>query len=392
MILRKLALFVLALTLLTSCANNITTTLILTPPRYDIATTSATVSWTTVIDDTFEQYRLYRSSTPGVDDTATLLATITEQGTVTYGENFGSKPTAYYYYVVYKDNSDGTTKSNEVILNGLNIFDFSFGTCGTGDGQFSYASDVAVDSDGTIYVADAGNNLIQTFDSAGNFLSEWGTSGAGDNQFQDPYSIELCPNENLYIGDANNNRVQIFSRSGTFIDNFSSIGQAGDSWIAADGTIYVPDATNHMIRVFNSSFIQTSTFGTPGSGNGNLAKPWDVTMSLDETKIYVLDQDNTRVQIFSSSGVYSSQFATNGTDPGECAICWGMAVDNSGYVYVTDWGEGKVQIYEADGTFIEEFTIPAGNNAYGIWGLGFDSDNKMYVTDVGNCVVHVYGP
>ncbi len=70
------------------------------------------------------------------------------------------------------------------------------GTFGSGDGQFNFSNSIipvgiAVDSAGSIYVAESGNNRIQKFDSNGKFLVKFGTPGSGDGQFLSPEKIAV---------------------------------------------------------------------------------------------------------------------------------------------------------------------------------------------------------
>ena len=55
-----------------------------------------------------------------------------------------------------------------------------WGSEGSGDGQFSLPADVAVDSSGNVYVADANNHRIQKFDSNDVFLTKWGSQAIED--------------------------------------------------------------------------------------------------------------------------------------------------------------------------------------------------------------------
>lgn len=380
--------------LLAGCSSSVSlpSGVTITLTRYDIDSKSITISWTANADKEFTQYSIYRGTSTGLDNSGTPLTTITDQTTSSYTDTFDSKPTEYYYYVVYVENSAGAAASNEEMITGLYLFNFTFGECGSGDGQFDGPADVAVDSSGNIFVGDRNNDRIQKFDSSGNFLSKWGTTGAGDGQFTDPYNVEYAPDGKLYVGDYNNNRVQIFDTSGNFIEKFSTTGSPGDVYVDSSTNVYVPDYDNAMIRIFNSSYTETSTFGSFGSGDGQFNHVWDVAGSPDGTKIYALDAANISVQIFTADGTYSSQFITSGTDEGECDDCWGLAVDNYGYVYVTDMAEGKVQIYTAEGDFDQEFTTPAGATTYGTWGLDFDGNNNLYVIDSNNCTIHMYGP
>ena len=60
----------------------------------------------------------------------------------------------------------------------------SFGTQGSGEGQFDIPSGVAVDGDGNILVADRDNHRIQKFTAEGQFLTAVGTKGSGHLQFK----------------------------------------------------------------------------------------------------------------------------------------------------------------------------------------------------------------
>src|ERR1700752_2398625 len=61
-----------------------------------------------------------------------------------------------------------------------------FGTHGTGPGQFDSPRDVAIGPNSMIFVADAGNNRVQAFTSAGAFLWERGGTGTQDNNLNTP--------------------------------------------------------------------------------------------------------------------------------------------------------------------------------------------------------------
>jgi DNA-binding beta-propeller fold protein YncE len=361
---------------------------VLSTPRFNSATASAEIVWTINVDGNFSEYRLYRSDTPGVTESSTLVTTITNRYSSFHEDVFGTKPTNYYYYKIYAYNlSNASTPSNEVILTGLHLLKFSFGSFGTGDGEFNFPGDVAVDDNGNIYVADMNNSRIQKFDSDGNYLDQWGSRGTGDGQFVDPLSIEYAPDGYLYVGDFWNYRIQIFDTDGNYIDQFATTGGPGDSFIAENGDIYVPDYGNHMVRWFDPTFAPVLNWGGFGSGDGQFNTPIDIGASPDGGRLYVLDALNHRIQVFTNNGVYLSQFGGPGAAPGQCTNCWGLAVNNYGLVYVTDWVDGKVQIYNEYGGFIEEFVV-----ANGIWGVCFDIDNNLYVVIRLNNVAHVFGP
>ena len=139
-------------------------------------------------------------------------------------------------------------------------FQGTFGTNGSGDGQFDFPIDVAVDSAGDIYVADSGNDRVQKFDSSGNFLLKFGSLGSGDGQFDSPTGVAVDSAGDIYVSDRDNHRIQIFNSSGVFQSKFGSLGTGLGQFnsprsIAVDsaGDIYVADTINNRIQKFGDN-------------------------------------------------------------------------------------------------------------------------------------------
>lgn len=88
-----------------------------------------------------------------------------------------------------------------------------FGTMGgSGNGQFSGPTDLAVDPrNNDIYVVDAGNSRVQRFNRDGNFISTFGVSGSGNGYFDRPYGIAIDKNGYVYVSDTGNKRIEKFA-------------------------------------------------------------------------------------------------------------------------------------------------------------------------------------
>ena len=99
----------------------------------------------------------------------------------------------------------------------------SFGSCGSGQGQFDLAVGVAVDPEGNILVADNENHRIQKFTSEGQFLTAVGTEGSGHLQFYCPRGIAFnASNNKLYVAEGD--RVQVLNSDLTFSSIFGQRG------------------------------------------------------------------------------------------------------------------------------------------------------------------------
>jgi tripartite motif-containing protein 71 len=89
----------------------------------------------------------------------------------------------------------------------------SWGSNGTGDGQFDSPNSIAINSSsGNVYIVEIGNDRIQKFDSNGTFIAEWGIPGTGDGEFNFPSGIAIDSTTGyVYVADTGNHRIQVFA-------------------------------------------------------------------------------------------------------------------------------------------------------------------------------------
>ena len=85
-------------------------------------------------------------------------------------------------------------------------------------------TDVAVAPGGDTFVTDGyGNNRVVHFDERGQFVGTWGSLGSGPGQFSLPHSIALDSQGRLFVADRNNARVQVFDQAGRFLDEWRDL-------------------------------------------------------------------------------------------------------------------------------------------------------------------------
>jgi hypothetical protein len=85
------------------------------------------------------------------------------------------------------------------------------------DGYFNGSTDVTWDAQDNIYVSDGySNSRVAKYDKHGNWLMSWGSRGTGPGQFNTPHNIQADREGNIYVADRGNNRIQVFDGEGKF--------------------------------------------------------------------------------------------------------------------------------------------------------------------------------
>ncbi|HEX7244017.1 MAG TPA: SMP-30/gluconolactonase/LRE family protein [Solirubrobacterales bacterium] len=247
-----------------------------------------------------------------------------------------------------------------------------FGSSGTANGKFSRPTDVAIDAKGNLWVTDAANNRIEEFNEAGEYITKVGTAGSGNLQFSGPESIAIDPKGNIWVGDTYNHRVQELNEKGEFIRAFGTYGtgqgqivESTGIAIGPGGNVWVADWGNNRVEEFSETGEFIRQFGTAGSGSGQFKRP-DVIDIDTHGNVWVGDEGNNRVQEFNQSGEYVTQFGTAGTADGKFSFGWpfGVATDSKGRIWVADSGNDRVQRWQ-----IPNY-VPTYSSSFGTAGTG----------------------
>jgi sugar lactone lactonase YvrE len=139
----------------------------------------------------------------------------------------------------------------------------TFGSQGTGDGQFSFPIGIAVDAEDHVYVADTLNFRIQKFDTDGTFLTKWGSEGTGDGRFLFPMSVAVDLSGMVYVADLDNFRIQKFSPP------FPPVADAGGDQTVTVGWPVILDGSNSTD--LNDNIISYEwSFSEGGSATGQI--------------------------------------------------------------------------------------------------------------------------
>jgi tripartite motif-containing protein 71 len=133
------------------------------------------------------------------------------------------------------------------------------------------------------------------------------------------------------------------------------------------------------------SFSYQSSFGTFGSGTGQLNGPRGVAAD-GKGHVWVVDRANSRVEEFSESGEYLGQFGSAGSGNGQFDHPWGIAVTPQGNLWVADSGNYRLQEFNSKGEFLQKFgtKAPAGSQGTELIepeSIAVTGNGTLWVTD-----------
>jgi DNA-binding beta-propeller fold protein YncE len=142
-------------------------------------------------------------------------------------------------------------------------------------GTFAGPTNVAVDAQGNIYVADTLNCRVQIFESTGKFVRMFGTQGDRPGEFIRPKGIALDSEGHVYVADAEFNNFQIFSPEGQPLLAVGALGTAPGEFgliaglhIDSKDRIYTTEMYVGRIQVFQY-LSQPASTEKKGGGSSN---------------------------------------------------------------------------------------------------------------------------
>ena len=258
---------------------------------------------------------------------------------------------------------------------------------------------VATDSSDNVWIIHRPNSqtgasetpAVIAFDPAGNVVQGWGGPGDGYDWGTQTHGIYVDDQDQVWVGFGGGLPYDPTKPSTT--DNALVLK-------------FTPDG---------EFLLQIGDFGrgTEGSGSAEfLGQPTDIFVDAEANEVYISDgYTNHRVIVFdANTGAHKRLWGAYGNAPDDSPLprfsrdnpppqqfstphCVGRAAD--GLVYVCDRGNQRIQVFDADGTFVTERLIEArsggGQGGGTPWDLAFSRDPEqrlLFVVDGGGHAVH----
>ncbi len=290
-----------------------------------------------------------------------------------------------YYYVVDREND------RVEIFNASGTDEGSFGSEGSGDGEFDLPYAIASDSAGDMWVADLGNNRLEEFSGSGSYITQFAACGSSGS-FNSPQGVAIDPTTgDVYVADTENDRVLECTTSGGLVRQIS-VGTPTGVAVTSTGELYIADDASDQILGYSATGTSPNeTYGGPGSGDGEVEGL--SAIAVDSVgNIWVSDFGDQRIEEFSASGAYLTQFGSFGSGNGEFDSPAGMAVTPTGIVLAADLANNRIEEFQEppyDLVYASKF----GTSGHGNGEFKGDSDvaiapaaddSDFYVVDQGS--------
>ncbi|MAG93247.1 MAG: hypothetical protein CMJ48_05805 [Planctomycetaceae bacterium] len=195
-----------------------------------------------------------------------------------------------------------------------------------------WVSGLAIDDKNQVWFFKKGPDPVQVYTSDGKFVRTW-----GQGNFKDPHHLRIDHEGNIWLADFGLHIVQKYTPQGKLMMTLGIRGEAG------------LDETH-----FN--------------------KPTD--MAITPTgDIFITDgYGNRRIVHFDKTGKFIKAWGEYGSAPGSFVMPHAIVVDSKGLLYVADRNSARIQIFNQDGKFLDQWS-----NIIMPWGLSIDAQDNLWV-------------
>ena len=200
-----------------------------------------------------------------------------------------------------------------------------------------------------------------------------------------PYHVAVHDNGDIFVSDVTGHCVHVYDQKGAEKRKIEGDGDGQFSTpigVAIKGDVlYVAENHNHRVQKLTLDGKFISKFGKSGPGDGDLKNPWGCTVSGDG-KVYVADWTNQKVQVFNPGGTFSHSL-------GGFASATDVAVDTEGNLHIAMHSVQSIKVTTLGGELVREY---GGGQLQDPRGVAVDEDGYCLVGDWNGKALHIFDP
>lgn len=254
------------------------------------------------------------------------------------------------------------------------------------------ASGVALDSKGHVFVFRRSEPMLVEFEASGKFVR---SLGAG--LFNHPHGLRIDAEDNLWTTDDGSHVVLkldhdgrpllVLGRRGSAAEADWLFNQPTDVAFGKDGAIYVSDGYgNSRVVKLDKTGRFLKAWGTHGTKPGEFDLPHSIAVDASG-RVLVGDRENRRIQVFDADGGFLKEWTGIGYP-------YGLFVTSDQHVWMADGGYDRIVELDPQGKILGALGEPGHAPGQFAWAhfLAVGPDKKLYVADVLNWRVQVFAP
>ena len=252
--------------------------------------------------------------------------------------------------------------------------------------SFAIASDAAVNSADEVYVFSRGDHPLTIWNPDGSFVSSWGEGTFSSS----PHGIYIAPNDNVWLVDTQFHIATEHEPGGKLLRILGNKGVSSNTHggrpfnmpsglaLAPNGDIFMSDGYGgHKVHKFSPDGELVLSWGERGTGPGEFALLHNIWVDRD-SRVFICDRENNRIQIFDDQGNFLEQW-TDLVMPGDIWI-------KDDVIYVVEQGDGSaVGLWTHEGELITRWRGNEGEGKgtlEGSHGICVDSEGSIYVAEL----------
>jgi DNA-binding beta-propeller fold protein YncE len=210
---------------------------------------------------------------------------------------------------------------------------------------------IALNRQGHIFLLNRGNHPLLEFNADGTFVK---SLGEGSPIFHAAHSVRFDADDNMWIVDSANNVIVKFTPNRRIVQ---ALGRREEPWV------YLTHGIERAIP-----------------GPANFYQPTDTAVGPDGSTYVTDGYGNSRVAKFTREGTLVKYWGDRGTRPGQFNTPHSIVIDRNNNLIVADRQNNRVQVFDTEGTFKQEWTLDGPP-----WSLCItpDTPQSIFVGSVG---------
>ena len=253
--------------------------------------------------------------------------------------------------------------------------------------EMGLASDGAVNSKNEVHIFSRGLHPVTIWDTDGIFISSWGEGTFSAN----PHGIYIAPNDNVWLVDRDYHIATEYSPAGKELRTLGEKLAPSPSFqgmpfnmpsgiaVAPNGELFASDGYGgHRVHKFSADGELLHSWGMEGAGEGTFKLLHNIWVD-SRSRVFIADRENDLIQIFDADGNFLEQW--------DDVVRPGSMVMLNDIVYVIESGpQGGISIFDLDHNLLSSWRSnePQEGSIIGGHGICVDLDGNIYVTEIGN--------